>query len=48
MNVKQHSKNSNLSNLPFLSPSKEGENLYLLAVSVTAVSAALIREEGKR
>ena len=31
-----------------MSPSKEGENLYLyLAVSVTAVSAALIREEGK-
>ena len=32
-----------LSNLPFLSPSIEGENLYLyLAVSATAVSAALI------
>ena len=31
-----------------MSPSKEGENLYLyLAVSVTAVSAALIREEDK-
>ena len=31
-----------------MSPSKERENLYLyLAVSVTAVSAALIREEDK-
>ena len=31
-----------------MSPSKEGENLYLyLAVSVTAMSAALIREEDK-
>lgn len=31
-----------------MSPSKEGENLYLyLAVSTTAVSTALIREEGK-
>ena len=38
-----------LSNPPLLSPSKEGENLYLyLAVSATAVSAALIREEGKK
>ena len=38
-----------LSNPPFLSPSKEGENLYLyLAVSVIAVSAALIREEDRR
>ena len=38
-----------LSNPPLLSPSKEGENLYLyLAVSATAVSATLIREEGKR
>jgi len=38
-----------LSNPPLLSPSKEGENLYLyLAVSVTTVSAALIREEGKK
>ena len=38
-----------LSNPPFLSPSKEGENLYLyLAVSATAVSAALIREEDKK
>ena len=38
-----------LSNPPLLSPSKEGENLYLyLAVSVSAVSAALIREEGTK
>nr|XP_023909274.1 uncharacterized protein LOC112020937 [Quercus suber] len=38
-----------LSNSPLLSPSKEGENLYLyLAVSSTAVSAALIREEDKK
>ena len=38
-----------LSNPPLLSPSKEGESLYLyLAVSKTAVSAALIREEDKR
>ena len=38
-----------LSNLPLLSPSKEGENLYLyLAVSTTAVSATLIREEAKK
>ena len=37
-----------LSNPPLLSPSKEGEDLFLyLAVSVTAVSAALIREENK-
>ena len=37
-----------LSSPPLLSPSKEGENLYLyLAVSALAVSAALIREEGK-
>ena len=37
-----------LSNPPLLSPSQEGENLYLyLAVSATAVSTALIREEGK-
>ena len=37
-----------LSNPPLLSPSKQGENLYLyLAVSVTVVSAALIREEDK-
>ena len=35
-----------LSNPPLLSPSKEGEDLFLyLAVSVTTVSAALIREE---
>ena len=38
-----------LSNPPFLSSSKEGENLYLyLAVSTTVVSAALIREEAKK
>ena len=38
-----------LSNPPLLSPLKEGENLYLyLAVSTTAVSAALIREEAKK
>ena len=38
-----------LSNPPLLSPSKEGENLFLyLAVSVTAVSTALIREENKK
>ena len=38
-----------LSNPPLLSPSKEGENLYLyLAVSTTAVSAALIQEEAKK
>ena len=38
-----------LSNLPLLSPSKEGENLYLyLAVSTTAMSAALIQEEAKK
>ena len=37
-----------LSNPPLLSPSKEGEDLFLyLAISVTAVSAALIREENK-
>ena len=35
-----------LSNPPLLSPSKEGKDLFLhLAVSVTAVGAALIREE---
>ena len=35
-----------LSNPPLLSPSKEGEDLFLyLAVSVTAVSVTLIREE---
>ena len=38
-----------LSSPPLLSPSKEGENLYLyLAVSASTVSAALIREEGKK
>ena len=38
-----------LSNPPLLSPSKEGENLHLnLAVSATAVSAAFIREGGKK
>ena len=38
-----------LSNPPLLSPSKEGENLHLyLVVSATAVSVALIREEGKK
>ena len=38
-----------LSSLPLLSPSKEGEDLYLyLAVSASAVSAALIREEGAK
>ena len=38
-----------LSSPPLLSPSKEGENLYLyLAVSASAISAALIREEGKK
>ena len=37
-----------LSNPPLLSPSKEEENLYLyLAVSTIAMSASLIREEGK-
>ena len=38
-----------LSNRPLLSPSKEGENLNLyLAVSATAMSAALIREEDRK
>ena len=38
-----------LSHPPLLSPSKEGESLQLyLAVSATAVSAALIREEDKK
>ena len=38
-----------LSNPPLLSPSKEGESLQLyLAVSATAASTALIREEGKK
>ena len=37
-----------LSNPPLLSPSKEGEYLFLyLAVSTTAMSVALIREENK-
>ena len=37
-----------LSNPPLLSSSKEGEYLFLyLAVSATAVNAALIREENK-
>ena len=37
-----------LSNPLLLSPSKEGEDLFLyLAVSITAVSAALIKEESK-
>ena len=37
-----------LNNPPLLSPSKEGENLFLyLEVSTTAVSAALIREENR-
>ena len=38
-----------LSNPPLLSPSKQGESLYLyLAVSETAVSATLIREEDRK
>ena len=38
----------NLSNPSLLSPSKEGEELFLyLAVSTTAVSATLIKEENK-
>ena len=37
-----------LSNPPLLSPSKEGEDLFLyLVVSTTAVSAALIKEENR-
>ena len=37
-----------LSNPPLLNPSKEGEDLFLyLAVSTTAVSIALIKEEKK-
>ena len=37
-----------LNNPPLLSPSKEGEDLFLyLAVSVTTVSATLIREENR-
>ena len=39
---------ANLASTPLLSPSKPGEELYLyLAVSLHAVSLALIREEGK-
>ena len=38
-----------LSNPPLLSPSKEGENLYLyLVVSSTVVSAALVWEEDRK
>ena len=38
-----------LSNPPLLSPSKEGENLYLyLAVSATTVNVDLIREKDKK
>ena len=38
-----------LNNPPFLSPSKEGENLYLyLAVLTTTVSAALVREKDRK
>ena len=38
-----------LSNPPLLSPSKEGEKLYLyLAILTTVVSATLIREEAKK
>ena len=38
-----------LSNPPLLSPSKQGESLYLyLAVSKTTVSVALIREEDRK
>ena len=38
-----------LSSPPLLSPSKEGEDLYLyLAVLASAVSAAMIREEGTK
>ncbi|XP_030925026.1 uncharacterized protein LOC115952082 [Quercus lobata] len=38
-----------LNSPPLLSPSKEGKDLYLyLAVSASAVSAALIREEGAK
>ena len=38
-----------LSNPPLLSPSKEGENLYLYrAILATTVSATLIREEDKK
>ena len=38
-----------LSNPPLLSPSKEGENLYLyLVASTTAVSVALVWEEDRK
>ena len=38
-----------LSNPPFLSLSKQGEELYLyLVVSATAMSATLIQEEDKK
>ena len=38
-----------LSNPPLLSPSKEGENLYLyLAVSATVMSATLVRKEDRK
>ena len=38
-----------LTNPPLLSPSKEGEKLYLyLAILTTVVSATLIREEAKK
>ena len=38
-----------LSNPPLWSPSKPGESLYLyLAVLETVISAALIREEGRK
>ena len=38
-----------LSNPPLLSPSKQGEDLYLyLVVLATAVSVALIQEEDKK
>ena len=38
-----------LSNLPLLSPSKDGESLQLyLAMSATVVNAALIWEKGKK
>ena len=37
-----------LSNPPLLSPSKEGEDMFLyLAMSAIAMSAALIREENR-
>ena len=36
-----------LSNPPLLSPSKEGEDLFLYLAAVTVVNAALIREENR-